>query len=381
MKPAYLGYYPVRRIRKEDGHEWMEADEANSPTMGDLGEKSFVRNILGRLHADSRLITGHGQDASAVGVDESVRGLAFKIDRAATPVAFTHGWADSAVWGRMAVTANCSDLLASGAVPLAFMIAITVPRDWPASEVEKIVLAAQEECRRRGIVFAGGDTKEGPAPQVVGSAIGTYSHDLRPLARNTARPGDSLIITGEVGGFLGAFLQLKYRRDAGPAERQAWIDYLAHPVASWDEARYVRDRLPARAGVDTSDGVFDALTELTRAGVGIEVDLDRIPFHPFARECAETLELPLRNLLFGAGDWNILYAMDGQTAALHDDSQRVVRIGTFTKDSGVLAREAGKPYEMTGPRNEHFRSRLEDGDPFVDYVIRSDWFKPIALTK
>src|SRR5450432_3975808 len=114
----------------------MNTDGQTAPTMGDLGEKAFVSHILRGLYVDPRLITGHGQDASAITMPESVAEVAFKIDRAATPVAFTHGWADSSAWGRMAVTANCSDLLAAGSAPLAFMLAVTVPRDWPANQVE-----------------------------------------------------------------------------------------------------------------------------------------------------------------------------------------------------------------------------------------------------
>jgi thiamine-monophosphate kinase len=356
----------------------MTARKIKTPTMEDLGEKAFVRHLLAELDTDTRLLTGHGQDASVIALAPDTPRLAFKIDRAATPVSFSHGWSDSTAWGRMAVTANCSDLLAAGSIPLAFMLAVTVPRDWPAGRVEKIVLAAQEECRHRDVIFAGGDTKEGPTPQVVGSAIGTYSPGMRPIARNTARPGQALVITGEVGGFLGAFLQLANRPGADEARRLEWISYLAHPTASWDGGSFARDNLEPSAGVDTSDGIYDGLVELTGTGVGVEVDLDRVPFHPFARQCAKELRIPLRNFLFGAGDWNILFAVAGEKLALLQGGRATTRIGMFADEPVIHAWEQGRLFEMSGPRNEHFRKRLEDGREFAEYVANSSWFKPLT---
>jgi thiamine-monophosphate kinase len=117
--------------------------------MGDLGEKAFVRRLLRRLRPDHRLLTGHGNDAAALDLHHGVGRIAFNIDRAARPVVISHGWAGLGAWGRLAVTANCSDLLAVGAEPAAFMVSVSGPVSWPAAQVEEIVLGCQEECERR----------------------------------------------------------------------------------------------------------------------------------------------------------------------------------------------------------------------------------------
>ncbi|MER5649331.1 thiamine-phosphate kinase [Streptosporangium sp. NPDC002524] len=338
-----------------------------------LGEKGFLAGLLPGLYSDPLLVGGFGHDASVIELPDAPFNLIQKIDRASYPVALKEGWSGYRSWGRMAITANCSDILASGGRPVACMMAIMVPGTERASDVRDIVLGAADECRSHGVVYAGGDTKEARDPHVVGTAVGVIEKDAF-LPRNTARPGDQLFCAGLVGGFAGAYFMLKNvpreDRDHG-AER--YVEYLASPVAQWRAAEEVNRRRAARCGMDASDGILDVLQTFSSPGVRVSIDLDRIPYHEFAVECARKTGIPLTQLIFGGGDWNILYSVPPGRAeelrGLRGGPVPLYHIGEITEGGGVAARDGdGTEHAIRGVVNEHFKSRIEDASGFMDSI-------------
>ena len=347
-------------------------------SMNSLGEKGFLQEILPRLFSDPRLVGGFGHDASVIELPDAPFNLIQKIDRASHPVALKRGWADHGSWGRMAVTANCSDILASGGRPVSCMIAVMVPGEKNADDVRDIIVGASDECRANGVVYAGGDTKESADAHVVGCSIGIISK-TGFLPRNTAEPGDRIFCAGRIGGFVGAyFLMRNVHGDEQGAGTRAYTDYLSLPVAQWAVAREVNAREVARCGMDASDGILDVLQTFAARGVGVEIHLDRIPYHQFAVECAAKTEIPLTQFIFGGGDWNILYAVSPEAAdkLAEEVGGRLplFEIGEVTEDPGVWARGSkGERLPIAGVVNEHFVSRIEDATGFMDHIERGNF--------
>jgi thiamine-monophosphate kinase len=329
------------------------------PRLADVGEKEFLRNLLGRLPRHRTFINGFGDDASAVSIPGSEEVLFFKIDRAATPMAARRGWADYRMWGRLAVTSNCSDILAAGGAPAAVMIAMVLPRSWSARSAEEIVLGCAEECERHDVAFAGGDTKEGSTAEVIGSAVG-FGKRGQLLSRRGARPGDVLVVAGRLGGFLGAYLRLL--RDDG--RDPTALAYVSHPVARWDEAAFLRDTGVPMASMDTSDGLYEAVATLT-AGMGAEIAVELLPYHQLALECAGEQDLSPVSLALGMGDWNMLYAMSpagwrGLSAEVAGAGLELTMIGQVVSDAGIRWHDGGKTLRVQPAVNQHFVERLED---------------------
>lgn len=342
----------------------------SQPTMADVGEKQFLADLLPHLVPHSRFVNGFGDDASAIlAPDGSV--VVFKIDRAAAPMAARRGWVDYGMWGRLAVTSNCSDILAGGGAPAAVMIAMILPRDWPAAAATEVIYGCAEECAANDIAFAGGDTKEGQAPVVVGSAIGFASRD-RMLTRRGARPGDVIVVAGPLGGFLGSYLQLISAWD--PSDEQShgfdaladpWRDYVSRPRARWAEGAAVRDAGLATAAMDTSDGLYDAIATLT-ARHGADIDLTALPHHKIAIQCADRLGAQPLNLALGVGDWNIVYTVDPDrwstfASGASNQDLELTAIGTVSAARGIRWHDAGgRRFRVEPVVNQHFAARLED---------------------
>lgn len=338
--------------------------------MADIGEKEFLCRLLPMLKPHPSFVNGFGDDASAIAITDK-RLAIFKVDRAATPMAAKRGWVDYRMWGRLAVTSNCSDILAAGGKPAAVMIAMILPGDWSVQHAIEIVEGCAEECAANDVVYAGGDTKEGRSAEVVGSAFGFCKPD-RLLTRHGAQPGDLIVVAGELGGFLGSYLQLVRAEQEQPpsADRARWLDYVAKPRARWAEAAVVREAGIATAGMDISDGLYDAVSVLTKDH-GAEIWLNALPYHGEALTASRALGIEPLNLALGVGDWGIVYAVNEERwpdfdARLPDQSLKLTVIGQVTESRDLRWSDgAGNFFRCKPVVNEHFVARQEDEEALL----------------
>jgi thiamine-monophosphate kinase len=335
--------------------------------LGNLGEKKFLAQLLPKLRDEPRVLNGIGQDAAAIEVSPNSDLVLFlKIDRAAQPTAAIRGWADFGSWGRLAVTANCSDVLASGGSPIAMMLSMILPKTFNCCDAEKIVIGCESECLKHGVSFAGGDTKEGSEPQLVGCALG-LGHRNRIWSRSGAMVGDALVLAGVVGGYLGAYLQMQELDQTDQSRsRRAYCDYLSHPVAKWHEAMFMTSAADVRSAMDVSDGLYDALSCLSE-GFGVIINESDIPIHPFAQEYARKYRISPISLAFGVGDWGILYGVESNNwnsleHMAKNKGLMLTRIGEITEGPNIsLKRKNGEIRQLRPIKNEHFsQNRLEE---------------------
>ncbi len=331
-------------------------------SMLDVGEKNFLEGLLSKLDVDERFVNGFGHDASIIDLGFSEANIVMKTDRAAQPIASLKGWSDYRTWGRIAVTANCSDILAVGGTPKAFMIAVCVPASFKAQKVEEIVIGAQEECNRLGVAFLGGDTKESSAAEVIGSAIGTIPKNLN-FKRHSASEGDLILQLGSVGGFVGAHWLLTESSETIPGQSEA-LEYVSHPQCKNVEAKYVRERYSITSGTDLSDGLFEGLRNIPQSDCGAKIYPSKILYHSLVKEMSGTLNTDIFKYAFGVGDWALLYCVSGEhrDELLADtfDGLDINLIGEITGCNGVVAEVDGQDFNVKSVTNEHFRQRMED---------------------
>ncbi|QDD90197.1 thiamine-phosphate kinase [Pseudomonas oryzihabitans] len=340
-------------------------------TMSGIGEKNFLRTLLPTLQASPNFVNGFGHDASIIdlGLEEL---LAFKIDRAPYPVALKQGIGNYKTWGRLAVIANISDLLAVGAKPSAFMLSIVVPGNFHADNVSAIIEGCAEACKDHQISFLGGDTKEGAAPQVVGSALGTVSKE-KYFGRHTAQCGDYLFIAGTLGGFAGAVALL----ESNNLEEKIAIscaDKLINPTARIKEGAYLRESLGVVAACDLSDGLSEAISIFCSKEVGISIQETDLPLDPLARAAAEKRKVSSWKLAFGVGDWSIACVVRSDDVSSFkagiNSELALYEIGQFNDSGHVeIIDRWGKTQKIPDLVNEHFRKRAEDGKDYSDTLI------------
>jgi thiamine-monophosphate kinase len=171
--------------------------ESTGPrTVRELGEFALIERInAGRVQARAVLL-GPGDDAALVAApdgrvvvttDMLVQGRHFRLD-----------WSSPHDIGRKAIAQNAADVVAMGAVPTAFVVALGCPADTPLDVIDGLTDGMWAEAARAGGSIAGGDLV--CSPQIVLSV--TAFGDLRgrpPITRAGARVGDTVAVAGRLG--------------------------------------------------------------------------------------------------------------------------------------------------------------------------------------
>lgn len=339
-------------------------------TLGDLGEKAFLAALLPSLKKDSNFINGFGHDASVLDIGLDVD-IAMKIDRAPFPVAVLRGVGDYDIWGKLAVVANVSDLLASGAVPKALMLSMVLPREFSEKSARDIVFGCEAACRSHGIAFLGGDTKEGLTAQIVAAAFGTVAKH-RSINRAKAAPGDSLFVAGHIGGFSAALTLLSDAR-LSTENFSRCADVLRNPFACIKEAGLLRESGLVATACDLSDGLFDALEVFCDSEVGILIDGSALPLHPLTLLASDFKNVHPWKFAFGVGDWAIAFVVKRENVdelkKLANPFCAFAEIGKFDKSGirSLIWKE--KKYPVPKIVNEQFVRRIEDDGDYLSKLL------------
>jgi thiamine-monophosphate kinase len=269
-------------------------------TLGDVGE-------LGLLAALERLGLAEGIEHDAAVVD----GLVATQDALVEGVHFRFDLLSWRELGSRAAAVNISDLAASGADPLALLVAVGLPAETELADVLELYAGLNE----RGVPVRGGDTTR--AGQVV-LAVTALGRSERVPGRAGAQAGDAVVVTGPLGA-------------AGAAFRAGRLPPVPDRV---EEGKRLAGA--ATAMLDISDGLArDAGHIAERSGVRLAIELDRVPL-------AEGAELD-----------DVGFGEDYELLATTPDPLGFPVIGRVEEGEGVELMLRGEPHSLGGW--EHFR--------------------------
>lgn len=197
--------------------------------------------------------------------------------------------------GRKAAGRALSDLAASAARPRALLVSGSFSPAVEERWIRAALRGVQDTARRFGAELVGGDLACAPSGSPASlsvTALGWLAPGDRAVARDRARPGHVIVLTGAVGGSsLGRHLSFEPRIAAG-----RWL------------ARH-----GAAAVMDVSDGLALDLSRLGRAS-GVRMRLERVPIHPAARRLARTTgRTPLEHALCDGEDYELLATLPARS--------------------------------------------------------------------
>lgn len=262
--------------------------------------------------------------------------------------------------GHKALAVNLSDLAACGAEPLAFTLALSLPRAdaaFLAPFAEGLLaLADQHE-----IELVGGDTTAGPLTITI-TVLGQVPPG-QALLRSGARAGDDLWVSGCLGDARLALEVFRGRAELAGESFSAVREAMERPqprVALGMALRGV-----ASAAIDLSDGLLGDLGHIRqRSGVGATLWLDALP-HSEALQ-AQPDALRRECLLAGGDDYELLFCApadqaDAVRAAGLASGTPVARIGRIEPASHglkVFAEAHGRePLDLAAFAGfDHFRA-------------------------
>ena len=257
--------------------------------------------------------------------------------------------------GHKALAVNLSDLAACGAKPMAFTLALALPR---ADEVflDGFARGLLALADAHGCELVGGDTTQGPLNICI-TVFGEVPTG-QALLRSGARPGDDLYVSGTLGD---ARLALEVFRGALVLDGAAF-----EAVRSAMEQPQPRIALGlalrglATSAIDVSDGLLGDLGHvLRRSGVGAEVQVDALPRSAVLRALPEALQRQCT--LSGGDDYALVFTAPPQHAARVAAAGltaqvSVTRIGRIDATPGLrLIDREGRALADTFGSFDHFK--------------------------
>jgi thiamine-monophosphate kinase len=287
---------------------------------------------------DDAAITVPG-GATATSVDAIVEGVHFRREHCS-----------AGQIGRKALATALSDLAAMGAEPGEAYVVLGAPPDMGEEECLELIDGATALATETGTTLAGGDVTRAPALTVAVTVVGHAAGPERFVTRAGARPGDALVLTGEIGGAAAGLLLL---------ERAELADAVAPETAERLRARQIEPRPLLDAGralaaagatamIDLSDGIGgDARRLAEESGAGLRIDAGALPLAKGVAEIAATGGRdPLQLAISGGEDYELLAAVPPQrlgeaASAASEAGATLTQVGEVTAGEGVEIRLPG----------------------------------------
>ncbi|WP_367848726.1 thiamine-phosphate kinase [Rhodoferax sp. WC2427] len=308
-----------------------------------MGEFDLIRRYFTR--PTPRAVLGVGDDCALLQPRPGMQ-LAISSDMLVEGRHFLSTVPPAAL-GHKALAVNLSDLAACGAQPLAFTLALALPRA-DAAWLEPFSQGLLALADAHGCELVGGDTTQGPLNICI-----TVFGEVPPgqaLLRSGAQVGDDLYVSGTLGD---ARLALEVFRGT-----------LSLPEAAFAQARTRLERPTPRvalglalrgvatAAADISDGLLGDLGHILRAsGVGAVVDtsiaIQLVAAHAYMKSTGAIFDAEhlLDCVLAGGDDYELVFtappaARQAVAAAAARADTPVARIGQ------IESRQADAPIRL-----------------------------------
>ncbi len=320
-----------------------------------MGEFELLDRIRARLpRPGPRVLLGSGDDAA---VTLPGGATATSVDALVDGVHFRRAWSGPAQIGAKALAVALSDLAAMGAGPGEAYVVLGIPTDLDEDDCLELLDGVAKVAEETGTTPAGGDVTRAPVLTLAVTVVGHAGSADDFVRRSGARPGDALVVTGELGGAAAGLLLLEGQ--AGDA-RSSFVSHSAIKderkrslIARQlePEPRLAAGRALAAAGatamIDLSDGLGgDAGHVAAASGVGLRIDAEALPLAPgLAEAAADAGRDPLELATSGGEDYELLAALPeerlAEAAGAVERHGGLTRIGTAVAGQGVEIRLPG----------------------------------------
>ncbi|MCX7732605.1 MAG: hydrogenase expression/formation protein HypE [candidate division WOR-3 bacterium] len=275
-----IGVYPGAFPDREDTEQIVLAHGAGGRKMHRLIRELFLKYfgnpVLNRL-----------EDAAAVRLHSNQ--ICFTTDSyVVQPLFFPGGDI-----GKLAVAGTVNDLAVCGAQPEFIALGFILREGVRMATVEKICKSISQTAKKAGVTIVTGDTKvierdvrQGESEGVYINASGVGRRLGVELGVERIRPGDVILINGEVGSHEAAVALARgtYRLKADLKSDCAPLNRLIMAVLECGGVRVMRD--PTRGGLATTLNEFAEM-----CGLGLIVDEQAVPVSRAVRGVAELLGL------------------------------------------------------------------------------------------
>ena len=335
-------------------------------TVSEHGEHALLARILARLpRPSSSVLVGPGDDAAVLAPVRNER-LVVTTDAVVEGVHFSRAYSTPADIGHKALAVNLSDLAAMAATPRWAVLSLVLPGSTLVADVEDLVDGLAALAVRHTVSVIGGNITRTDGPMVVDITAGGEVGSRKWLTRSGALAGHEIYVSGGIGAAAAGLEMLAAAQGSGIGDQgSGCIARHRRPEPRVRLGVAMGRAGAARAAMDLSDGLADALRQVARAsGVGVRIDAAALPIEPAARDwwTARGVD-PVTAALKGGDDYELLFAVPAKgrgplrSVRRHVTDPPLTKIGMFTKDPREAVVTRGEHEDALPEGFEHFANR------------------------
>jgi thiamine-monophosphate kinase len=328
----------------------------NGPTLGDIGERRIIADLLSNRYLRSN--PDFGDDVVQV-LDVGEASIVATTDPAPMPVVWELGYRDYFDWGWLLAAINLSDLAAAGAQPLGLMTSLTLRPETLVSDFGRLLDGVDACCAAAGTHVLGGNIKESLNPVCEATAIGIVNGEPR-LSRRGTVIGDKILALGDTGLFWSALLTLDGADGIRQLDRRLLMDGLVRPKPLIRLGIALRQSGLVHASTDASDGIFGAVASLIAGPrLGFIFEPQKFRYLSVVSDVARRLGVDPFRLALGFGNFELVVSTDAKSLdAIYDLASglgvHVTELGFVDAGPGIRVSTTDGSLPMTSFDNERF---------------------------
>ena len=292
----------------------------NRTEISTLGEFGLIEHLTKNIELqNASSIVGVGDDAAVI--DHFGKQTVITTDLLIEEVHFDLMYTPLKHLGYKSVIVNLSDLYAMNATPTQITLSLGVSNKFSVEALDEFYEGVYAACEKYGVDLVGGDTASSQKGFIISvTAIGEVTPD-KFVKRSTAKKGDLLCVSGDLGG---AYIGLLF------LEREKKI-YLENPAVQPDlegesyvvgrllkpEARknivefFEKSGIVPTSMIDVSDGLSSEILHICKESeLGCVLYEEKIPVSEETKNAAFKFEIdPTACALSGGEDYELLFTI------------------------------------------------------------------------
>jgi thiamine-monophosphate kinase len=241
--------------------------------------------------------------------------------------------------GYKAMAVSLSDCAAMATVPVAAVVSVALPKGYGIKELKQLHSGITSAGDKYNCPLIGGDITawRKKEPFAISVAMLSRPSGNKPIKRSGAKVGDSICVTGSLGGAIsGKHLKFEPRVK---------------------EAIKLAQMVTINSMMDISDGLSSDLNRICRAsGVGAVINAEKIPISKQAQKAKD----PLSSALNDGEDFELLFTLSSgeceRLLRMWDEPVPITKIGEITDTRKMkIKMPNGKTIALRAKGYDHLR--------------------------
>lgn len=333
-----------------------------------LGEFKLIKHLTeGFKQHHASTIKGIGDDAAVIDIGGG-RCCVVSTDMLVEGIHFDTAYTPMKHLGYKAVAVNLSDICAMNAVPTQITVSIALSNRYSVEALEDLYAGIKAACDAFEIDLVGGDTTSSPKGMVISVTAMGFAQTDDIVYRNTAKVGDLICITGDLGGaYVGLQLLEREKRvylenpgvQPNLEEQKYIVGRQLKPEPRLDAIKYFKQAgIKPTSMIDISDGLASELFHIcTQSGVGALIEESGVPIHPETELMSIRFKLdPISAALSGGEDYELLFTVSPSDIEKIKYMPELYIAGEIldAKDGVKLNTKGGNLHDITAQGWTHF---------------------------